>query len=376
MWRRGVASFTRAQLTVEKTSTPKHKLEPSKLVFGNSFTDHMLETDWSEKAGWTAPTIRPFHDLVISPAASCLHYALQGFEGLKAYVDEEGRARMFRPDMNVRRMLKSAQRLCFPEFDPEQLLECMKELVKVDRDWIPNQFGYSLYLRPTMISTHPFLGVAPSKHVKLFVIMSPVGPYYKEGFSAVSLYADTTHVRAWPGGSGDSKIGPNYGPTILHQVSAAKKGYSQVLWLIGKEHYVTEVGTMNQFFLWREKNGGGLELVTAPLDGTILPGVTRDSILTLCREWNEFKVSERPYTMKEVVEAVHEGRMIESFGAGTAAIVSPVKKIHYQGEDLVIPLDPEDTSSQAGKLAKRLSQSIMDIQYGRAQDPHGWSIVI
>lgn len=270
-------------------------------------------------------------------------------------------------------MVNSAKRLAFPEFDGNELLKCIAELVKLDHSWIPQERGYSLYLRPTMIATQPALGVGPSNTVLLFVICSPVGPYYKTGFNAVSLYADDQYVRAWPGGTGAAKIGPNYGPTILPQSLASKKGYAQILWLFGPEHYVTEVGTMNLFTFWKNENGER-ELITPPLDGTILPGVTRDSILQLARDWKEFKVSEKSYTMKDIIKAVKEKRIIEMFGAGTAAIVSPIKQIHYRGTDYEIPLDPSDKTKQAGALTTRIADQIMGIQYGDIASP--WSVVV
>ena len=215
--------------------------------------------------------------------------------------------------------------------------------------------------------------MGPSNKALLFVICSPVGPYYKTGFSAVSLYADKNYVRAWPGGTGDSKVGGNYAPGIRPQIEVAKDGYQQILWLFGKTDQITEVGTMNFFaFLTNEK--GEKELVTPPLDGTILPGVTRDSILQLAREWGEFKVSERPINMAEIVKAVQESRCHELFGAGTAAIVSPIKKIFYEGKDVHIPLDPKDPKSQAGPLTKRIADTIMGIQYGEI--PHKWSVLV
>ena len=234
--------------------------------------------------------------------------------------------------------------------------------------------GYSLYVRPTAVSTHPFLGVGPSASCKMYTICSPAGPYYPEGFNAVSLFADKRHVRAWPGGTGGNKVGGNYGSTIQPQIESNEKGYSQVLWLFGDDDSITEVGTMNMFTLLKTRDGE-TELVTAPLtDGTILPGVTRQSILDLAREWGEFKVSERKLTMPEVVEAVEEGRLLECFGSGTAVIVSPIKLISYDGVDYSIPLDPSDPESQAGPMAARFYKAITDIQYGRQE--HEWSVLL
>eukprot|EP00484_Ammonia_sp_Unknown_P000825 CAMPEP_0197020616 /NCGR_PEP_ID=MMETSP1384-20130603/1442_1 /TAXON_ID=29189 /ORGANISM="Ammonia sp." /LENGTH=410 /DNA_ID=CAMNT_0042448277 /DNA_START=36 /DNA_END=1268 /DNA_ORIENTATION=+ len=365
-------------LTIEHTKNPKQKSPYNQLKFGKEFTDHLLEIDWSNEFGWHDPSITPYHSFQIDPAASCLHYALQAFEGMKAYMDDNDRIRLFRPDKNMQRLNSSCEALFFPTFDGEEYMQCLYELLKVDREWIPNSYGYSLYIRPTIISTFPFIGVAAAQNVKLYTILSPVGPYYPEGFKPVSLYASDKYVRAWPGGVGNKKLGSNYGPTIRPQNEAAKLGYSQIMWLFPDnktgEYFVSEVGTMNQFFFWKTKDGEE-ELITAPLDGTILPGVTRDSILTLVRDWNRFKVTERPFTMSEVVEAIEDGRMIESFGAGTAAIVSPVNKIGWKGKDYDIPLDKNDPNAAAGPLATELFNTILDIQYGKKQYKD-WSVIV
>jgi len=276
------------EITLADPSKLKQKLPNEELLFGKTFTDHLLEIDWDSENGWSAPQIIPFDDLKIHPAASSLHYGLQCFEGMKAYVDDNSDVRLFRPDKNMERMNTSCERLFLPNFDGEELTECIKELIKVDRSWIPEGEGYSLYIRPTAISTHPYLGVTKPENAKVFVILSPVGPYYPSGFAPVKLFADNRNVRAWPGGIGYAKAGGNYAPTIGPQTEAAEKGYSQVLWLFGEDDQVTEVGTMNMFTFWINEEGEK-ELVTAPLDGTILPGVTRDSILQLAREWGEFK---------------------------------------------------------------------------------------
>lgn len=249
----------------------------------------------------------------------------------------------------------------------------ISEYLKIDERWIPNERGYSLYLRPTMIGTQEALGVHPSTDALLFVIGSPVGPYYKTGFNAVRLYATSEYVRAWPRGTGSAKIGGNYAPGLMPQRLAAAKGYQQNLWLFGPDHQLTEVGAMNLFMMIKDEHGQP-ELVTPPLDGSILPGVTRDSIIQLAKEWNEFKVSERNITMPELRELVKEGRVLEMFGAGTACVVSPVKEIGYMGEDLKIPLDPNDPNSQAGPYTKRFNDAIYAIQYGEVEHP--WSVVI
>jgi len=267
----------------------------------------------------------------------------------------------------MKRMNDSAKRLAFPAIPENGFLDCIKELVKIDREWIPKLRGYSLYIRPTLIATTPLLGVAPPKDALLYTIMSPVGPYFPTGFKPVTLYADQHHVRAWPGGAGGSKIGANYAPTIEPALAASKKGYQQILWLTND--LITEVGTMNLFAFWRTPSGEN-ELITAPLDGTILPGVTRKSILELARQWNEFKVSERSWTIHELVRACQEMRVLEMFGAGTAAVVSPVNGFEFAGKKYDVPCK----DGVAGDLTKRFLDTITAIQYGETASP--WSQVI
>lgn len=363
---------SRLEITRAAASAPRVPKE--QLLFGKTFTDHMLEIDWTKDGGWAAPKISPMGALDLHPAASSLHYGLQCFEGMKAYVDGDGGVRLFRPDKNMERMNTSCARLFLPAFDGEALTECIKELIKVDRDWIPEGDGFSLYIRPTAISTHPYLGVCAAEASKIFVILSPVGPYYPEGFAPVKLFADNSNVRAWPGGIGYTKSGGNYAPSIGPQTDAAKKGYSQVLWLFGDDDQVTEVGTMNMFTLWINEDGEK-ELITAPLDdGTILPGVTRDSILELTRGWGEFKVTERNFNMAELTKALDEGRVIESFGCGTAAVVSPIELIAYKGKEYQVPLSATNPGQPAGDLTQRVWDQITEIQYGKVE--HEWSVKV
>ena len=363
-----------SRVEITQTTNAAPQVPKEELVFGKTFTDHMLEIDWTKEGGWAAPKISPITDLRIHPAASSLHYGLQCFEGMKAYVDANGGVRLFRPDKNMERMNTSCKRLFLPEFDGEALTECIKQLIKVDRDWIPEGDGFSLYIRPTAVSTHPYLGVCAAEASKIFVILSPVGPYYPEGFAPVKLFADNKNVRAWPGGIGYTKSGGNYAPTIGPQTDVAAKGYSQVLWLFGEDDQVTEVGTMNMFTFWINEDGEK-ELITAPLgDGTILPGVTRDSILELARGWGEFKVSERTYNMAELTRALDDGRVIECFGSGTAAVVSPIELISYKGKEYQVPLSATNPEQPAGDLTQRVWDSIIDIQYGKVE--HEWSVLI
>ena len=258
-------------------------------------------------------------------------------------------------------MNNSFKALAFPDFDNEELLKCIKALVDIDRDWMPWRDMHSLYIRPTGISFENTLGVKPAGKVKLFAILSPVGPYYPAGFNPVSIYSYTDFVRAWHKGSGDKKLGSNYGPTIRPARAVAKKGYDQILWLL--DDVVSEVGVMNFFVFWVNEDGEK-ELITCPLDGTILPGVTRDSIIQMAQSWDEFKVTERHFTIHEVIKASKEGRIIEAFGCGTAAVVSPIKRIGYEDQDFDIPIK-EDI--QSGELANRFFVELNDIFAGKKQ---------
>lgn len=373
---RGAASMTSlANLDVGKLqikqSTAKKTIPTfdANLPFGKHFSDHMFEVEWNNAEGFAPPRIVPFHKLELDPASPCLHYGVQCFEGMKAYKDSDGKIRLFRPDMNMKRWFASCTRLALPTFDQEQMIGCIKELLKVDANWVPEQDGFSYYLRPTAIATSSTLGVVPPSEALFFVIGCPVGPYFKDGFAPVKILAESKFKRAWPGGTGNAKVGGNYAPGLLPQRLAQEKGYSQVLWLFGEEDYITEVGAMNIMVFW-ENAQGKKELVTAPLDGTILPGVTRDSILELTRAWGEFDVTERAFTMGEVVKAAEDGRLIEVFGAGTAAIVAPINGIAYQGKELAVPCGKD---GKAGDLAARLYHDLCDIQYGRKQFSN-WSV--
>ncbi|KAL7539815.1 hypothetical protein ACHAXR_009621 [Thalassiosira sp. AJA248-18] len=371
-------AISSAQLTINQVSEKSNTtLMPPKeeLKFGKIFAPHMLQVHYDKaKGGWQAPAIVPFQDLKLSPAAAALHYGLECFEGMKAYksISDSSDLRLFRPEMNMKRLKDSMDRLSMPgnDFDSQELIKCIGELVRVDQDWIPSGEGYSMYLRPTVIATHPFLGLSPPDDLLLYVISSPVGPYYTSGFDPVRLTADTPYVRAWPGGSGSSKVGGNYGPTMKPGAEAMAKGYSQILWVFGDDEHVTEVGAMNVFF-FLEKEGGKRELVTPPLTrGDILPGVTRKSILELASDgkWGEIEVSERSITMPEIKDAAAEGRLIEAFGAGTAAVVTPISCIQYKGKDIEIPA--------TGDLTKRIFSDLMGIQYGSVEGPEGWSVKI
>ncbi|OXB40200.1 hypothetical protein B1J92_M00176g [Nakaseomyces glabratus] len=356
-----------SRLKITKVSTPSERKPNDQLVFGKTFTDHMLTIEWTSENGWDAPEIKPYGKLCLDPSSIVFHYAFELFEGMKAYRTKDGKIAMFRPEKNMERMNKSAARICLPTFDGEELIKLIGKLIELDKHLIPEGEGYSLYIRPTLIGTSEGLGVKEPDRALLFVICSPVGPYYKTGFKAVRLDATDYATRAWPGGVGDKKLGANYAPCVLPQTQAAAKGFQQNLWLFGPEHYVTEVGTMNAFFAFNCKETGKKELVTAPLDGTILEGVTRDSILTLARKYldpNEWEINERYFTIHEVQEKAHKGELLEAFGSGTAAIVSPIKEIGWKDTIISVPLIPGE---QSGPLTKQIASWMMDIQYGKVE---------
>jgi len=338
------------------------------LQFGSTFTDHMLEIKWTESKGWEKPIISPLHNFSLHPASKVFHYAQELFEGMKAYYCIDGKIRLFRPQMNMSRMLRTAKRAGLAEFDENELLKCIKKLIQIDKRWVPNKPNHSLYIRPTFMGTEATLGVASAKESILFCILSPVGSYFKNKLEPIALFADPNAVRAFPKGVGNYKLGSNYGPTIKIQQNAVKEGCQQVLWLFGDDHQLTEVGTVNIFvYLINENNEK--ELITPPLeDELILPGITRDSVLTMTREWNEFKVTEKRITMKEVQKALKENRLVEIFGAGTACIVSPVNRIKYQNENIILPTD------ETHKISQRILNKMTEIYYGQVS--HKWMLSI
>lgn len=365
-------SLDSTKLEITKTTTPKEKLPNDQLVFGKTFTDHMLEIEWTSKKGWGTPKISPYHNLALDPSTVVFHYAFELFEGMKAYRDTNNQIRTFRSDKNMERMNKSADRIVLPTFDGEELMKLIDKFLLTEESFVPQGTGYSLYLRPTLIGTTASLGVGTPDKALLYVIASPVGPYYGTGFKPVSLEATEYAVRAWPGGVGNRKLGANYAPCIKPQLEAAARGYQQNLWLFGKEGFVTEVGTMNVFFVFKDAQGKK-ELVTAPLDGTILEGVTRDSILQLCKERlpsNEWSINERPFTIYEIEEREAKGELVEAFGAGTAAVVSPIERIGFKGKDISVPISAGDS----GELTKQVAEWIRKIQYGE-EEYKDWSRV-
>ncbi|XP_054708205.1 branched-chain-amino-acid aminotransferase, mitochondrial-like isoform X2 [Uloborus diversus] len=300
--------FSDLEVKLKDASQKEAKPNIQDVKFGHSFSDHMLEIEWSDEKGWSRPLISPLHNFSLHPASKVFHYAQELFEGLKAFRSKSGKVLLFRPELNVERLLNTAERTALPKFDKEEFLKCLKKLVSIDKDWVPSSDGSSLYIRPTFIGVEPSLGVAASKTALLYVITGPVGSYFPTGKEQpVSLYAATHAVRSWPGGVGDKKMGCNYGPTIQVQQLAEKQNFQQILWLFGEDHQLVEVGTMN-IFVHLMNSSGVQELVTPPLDGLILPGIVRRSLLELAQTWNEFKVSERKITMQEVIQARNENR--------------------------------------------------------------------
>ncbi|EDV38501.1 uncharacterized protein Dana_GF19410 [Drosophila ananassae] len=365
--------FRASQLSVRLAAPEQLQMKPDSdedLGFGRLFTDHMLKIYYHRNlGGWQRPEITPLENLVMHPAAKVLHYAVELFEGMKAYRGVDGKIRIFRPDMNMNRMNLAAQRSGLPTFEGKEFVQCLSRLLSIDSEWVPHTDTASLYIRPTLIGIDPTLGVASSDSALLYTILSPVGSYFKTGSSgAVSLLADPSYVRAWPGGVGNRKMGSNYAPTINVQKEAAAKGLQQVLWLYGEEHQLTEVGTMN-IFMFYVNDQGEQELITPPLSGLILPGITRDSILRMTRQWGKFKVTEGNITMPQVCELLNQGRLLELFGAGTACVVSPVNRINYLGQDLYIP-----TMEQEKPVHELIRETLTDIQYGKVDHP--WSVVI
>lgn len=346
------------------------KPDVSSLQFGRFFTDHMLKIEYHVSAGgWQQPCITPLEYISLHPAAKVLHYAVELFEGMKAYRGADGRIRVFRPELNMERMNRSAARSGLPQFDNDELIKCLSRLISIDQEWVPHSEAASLYIRPTLIGTDPTLGVSPPESALLYTILCPVGSYFGPDFKPVSLLADPRFIRAWPGGCGDKKMGSNYAPTLHVLKVAQSKGLNQVLWLYGEDHQITEAGTMNIFIAYLNE-AGERELVTPPLNGLILPGITRQSILELSREWNDYPVTERIITMAEVITLSREGRLLEMFGAGTACVVCPVNCVQFQNTIINIP-----TMEQKDKaIFMRLLRTITDIQYGRIDHP--WARLI
>lgn len=352
-------------IRIERTTAPKEKQgQDNPLVFGTIFTDHMFVMDYDEENGWHDPRVIPYQPLVLEPSCMVFHYGQEMFEGLKAYKADDGRILLFRPDKNIERANRSNRRLCIPEIPEDIFLEALKTVVKVDADWIPTRPGTALYIRPFVIATDPFLGVRPSHTYKFIIILSPVGAYYESGLDPVKIWIEDEYVRAVKGGIGEAKTGGNYVASLASQVKAHDEGYAQVLWLDGVHRkYIEEVGAMNIFF---KING---TVVTPALNGSILPGVTRDSAIQLCKMWG-IPVEERQISVDEVIKTAESGEMEECFGTGTAAVVSPVGELRFENEKMPI------SNNHIGELTQRIYDTITGIQLGRIEGPEGWSVEV
>lgn len=347
-----------------RTTAPKDKPATEALGFGKHFTDHMFVLDYTEGQGWHDARIIPYQPISLDPASKIFHYGQSVFEGLKAYMTGNGDVQLFRPDRNFARLNHSNERLCIPAIDTALALEGLKELIKVDKDWIPNEAGTSLYIRPFIIATEPNLGVAASENYQFIIIMSPVGSYYKEGINPVKIMVEQQYVRAVAGGTGEAKTSGNYASSLLASEIAEKKGFSQSLWLDGREHkYIEEVGSMNIFF----KIGG--VVVTPALNGSILAGITRESMIHVLKSRN-IPVEERAISIDELVVAHEAGTLEEVFGSGTAAVISPVGELTYGEHEMLI------NGGQIGSLTQELYDTLTGIQTGKIDDPFGWIVKV
>lgn len=353
------------EIKIERTKTPKKKPDENALGFGNYYTDHMFIMNYDEGEGWHDPRIVPYAPFELDPAAMVLHYAQEVFEGLKAYRSPNGEILLFRPDKNMERLNRSNDRLCIPKIDEAFAVEAIKTLVRVDEDWIPHAEGTSLYIRPFIFATDAHVGVHPAHHLIFSIILSPVGAYYPEGLNPVKIYVEDQFVRAVKGGVGFTKTGGNYATSLKAQDIAEKLGYTQVLWLDGVERkYVEEVGTMNVFFVL---DG---EVVTPSLEtGSILSGITRMSCVDILKDWG-YNVSERRISVDELVKAYDEGRLLEAFGSGTAAVISPIGELRV-GDKVM-----EINHGEIGDLSQKLYDELTGIQWGKRPDKFGWTVKV
>ncbi|MDQ0213967.1 branched-chain amino acid aminotransferase [Oikeobacillus pervagus] len=348
--------------SIDTHLSPIKKEKPNwgELEFGKVFTDHMFIMDYKEGKGWHDARIVPYQPITLDPAAMIFHYGQTVFEGLKAYLAKDGRILLFRPEKNMQRLNRSNDRLCIPPIDEDLALDALKQLIAVDKEWVPTVEGTSLYIRPFIIATEPYLGVSASASYRFMIILSPVGSYYKEGIHPVKILVENEYVRAVSGGTGEAKTAGNYAASLKAQETADQKEYSQVLWLDGVEKkYIEEVGSMNIFFKIND------EIITPALNGSILPGVTRDSIIALLKYWN-IPVSERRISIDEVMDAYRDGQLQEAFGTGTAAVISPIGELLWNNEKMIV------NGGKTGELSKKLYDTLTGIQKGDLEDPFGW----
>ena len=348
------------EIKIELSNNLKSKPSENELQFGKYFTDHMFVMDYTDEKGWHNPCIMPYSPLMLEPAAMVLHYGQAVFEGMKCYRKSDGKLLLFRPEKNFERLNASDERLCIPHIDESFALKALMELLKIEKDWVPSAKNTSLYIRPFTIATDFGLGVHASNSYKFLIILSPVGLYYAEGLNPVKICIEGEYVRAVRGGIGFTKATANYASSLKGQMEAKKKGYAQVLWLDGVERkYIEEVGTMNIFFVI---DG---EVITPSLEGSILPGVTRNSVLELTKSWG-MKVTERRISIQELYEAFENGRLEEAFGTGTAAVISPISEFNWCGESIVL------SGGNIGPIAQKLYDQLTGIQYGKLEDEFGW----
>ncbi|MGP4077476.1 branched-chain amino acid aminotransferase [Halobacillus sp. K22] len=351
-------------LTTVESRIKKQKPDSGQIPFGRTFTDHMFVMDYEESKGWHEPRIVPYEPLTLDPAAMIFHYGQTVFEGLKAYRTDDGRVLLFRPEKNFERLNLSSERLSIPPIDEDAVMDYLKKLIHLEREWVPEFEGTSLYIRPFIIATEPSLAVAPSKSYKFMIILSPVGPYFSGGIRPVTINVEEEFTRAVKGGTGMAKTAGNYSSGYQAQAKASKEGNADVLWLDGVEkRYIEEVGSMNIFF----KIDG--EIVTPALSGSILRGITRTSILELLEEWG-WTVNERRISIDELYQYYEEGKLEEAFGAGTAAVISPVGEFNWLGKKMVI------NDHEIGPVAQKLYDTVTGIQRGRKEDDHGWTVEI
>lgn len=349
------------EIKIQKTTTPKAKpTDESSLGFGKIFSDHMFIMEYDTGKGWHDARVVPYGEISLSPAAMVLHYGQEIFEGMKAYRTADGNIQFFRPEENFKRLNVSAERLVIPQIPVEDALQALHTLIDIDKDWVPHTNGASLYIRPFIFAADPFLGVRPGDKYYFIIITSPSGAYYSTGLNPVNIYVESKYVRAVRGGMGFTKTGGNYAASLIGQDEAHKQNYSQVLWLDGVERkYIEEVGAMNIFFVI---DG---EIVTPELQGSILPGITRKSVVELCKKWG-YKVSERKIDIQEIADAYKAGKLNEVFGTGTAAVISPVG--HLKWDDLVMEIN----NNQIGEISQKLYDTMTGMQYGKLADEMNW----
>ncbi len=350
-------------LVVTRAKEKKPIPDTRNLGFGKYFSDHMFQVNFSEQKGWHSPRITPYAPLLIEPGASVLHYGQTLFEGMKCFRQNSGECALFRPEFNAARMQDGAARLCMEAPPAKLMIDGIKELIKIDRDWVPNQRGSSLYLRPTLIGTESFLGVRPSSEYLFFTICSPVSSYYSEGAEPIKIWVEDKYIRAAPGGLGATKAGANYASSLKAAYEAKAKGFAQVLWQDVTHQWIEEVGTMNVFFVFEN------EIVTPALNGSILPGGVRDSVIKLLQKY-QLPICERELSMQEVIKAHQQGALKEVFGTGTAAVISPVGELASNKFKMRI------NNGVRGPVAIKLYEDITAIQYGEVADTFGWTVPI